>query len=258
MASTLIHEHFPKLYSLLSCDTAHDRIRFYDMLKQVDFNTAENRKSRYSRMSAVEPKKSAVLMCFPINPNIIPSPIRLLVLQKQPKDEKRNANYIYGGQPCFPGGTFDATVDLTLKDTAIRESQEEIGYLHQLSILNESFPEALTGAGLFSVKTFIASFQTTGKPYELQRNEIANAFEIDFKALIDGYEKYGVVTYPGYGDFIGPVFNVTARACPTVDNSDYNNQKYVDLRIWGYTGSIIEKFCRTIEQELAEKWTPKL
>ena len=41
--------------------------------------------------------------------------------------QKRAANIRQGGDICFPGGGFEEGVDDTFKDTALRETQEELG-----------------------------------------------------------------------------------------------------------------------------------
>lgn len=266
---------FPKLCELIETDSAKHRYLFYDKLKTLNLDTPDNRRPRYSTLKThpSQMKKSAVLMCFVTRSCIVPSPIRLLILLKQPKNAKLNSRYLYGGQPCFPGGTFDSKLDDTLLQTAIRETIEELGPVHGLEICNESFPEAVTGAGVFTVKTFIAMFESptavvsssslssslqqpppsppAAPFYQLQVNEIAHAFEIDFAHLLQGYDPNGRITYPGYGDFVGPMFNVTGLTCPTQLNPDPLNQSHVPLGIWGYTASIIERFCRTLEHELS-------
>ncbi|MCP4752950.1 MAG: CoA pyrophosphatase [Proteobacteria bacterium] len=41
--------------------------------------------------------------------------------------EERSAGIVQGGEVCFPGGLFDPKKDKNLKDTAVRETIEEIG-----------------------------------------------------------------------------------------------------------------------------------
>lgn len=41
--------------------------------------------------------------------------------------EQRAASVPQGGEICFPGGEFDAKHDTTLQDTALRETEEELG-----------------------------------------------------------------------------------------------------------------------------------
>ncbi len=41
--------------------------------------------------------------------------------------EQRAAAVPQGGEICFPGGEFDSILDTTLQDTALRETQEELG-----------------------------------------------------------------------------------------------------------------------------------
>ncbi len=41
--------------------------------------------------------------------------------------EKRSEKIRQGGEICFPGGEFDPSIDKSYKDTAIRETHEEVG-----------------------------------------------------------------------------------------------------------------------------------
>jgi 8-oxo-dGTP pyrophosphatase MutT (NUDIX family) len=41
--------------------------------------------------------------------------------------EKRNANIRQGGEICFPGGRYDPRQDSTFRNTALRETSEELG-----------------------------------------------------------------------------------------------------------------------------------
>lgn len=41
--------------------------------------------------------------------------------------EKRSANIRQPGEICFPGGKFDPKIDVSLQETAIRETSEELG-----------------------------------------------------------------------------------------------------------------------------------
>jgi 8-oxo-dGTP pyrophosphatase MutT (NUDIX family) len=250
------HDYFPNLSTLLKNDSIADRELFYSLLSTTDFNTEENRKPRYyvaKQLRDVPVKQSAVLMCFVLHHQVAhPPPIKLLVLEKQPKNTTRNAQYIYGGQPCFPGGTYSHGIDKTLLDTAIRETREEIGPVRNLTVLNETVPTALTGAGVFEVKPFIATFEKYHDDvYTLQQAEIAHAVEIDFKSVLNGYDPQGVIRYPGYGDFKGPLFKISGKTCATTVNRDPSNQQVLELNVWGYTSALIASVCRTLENQLS-------
>ena len=41
--------------------------------------------------------------------------------------ERRKPGIPQGGEVCFPGGTFDSAEDTFFKDTAVRETAEELG-----------------------------------------------------------------------------------------------------------------------------------
>ncbi len=88
----------------------------------------------------------------------------------------------HAGQICFPGGKYDAE-DGSLRQTALRETQEELGIAsHDIQVWGH-LPEYHTVSG-FIITPFVA---TLVPDYRLQltREEVAEAFELSLQPLLE-------------------------------------------------------------------------
>ncbi len=87
------------------------------------------------------------------------------------------------GQIAFPGGAFD-TADKDLRETALRESAEEIGLqAEDIEILGELDDVRTMGSG-YAVSPFVAFF-TWPYPFKINANEIDDLIEVPIPALLD-------------------------------------------------------------------------
>lgn len=78
-----------------------------------------------------------ILNALPVEPGIMDSgdfprsAVLIAFFEKEGKPhlifQKRNSQIRQGGEICFPGGRFDAALDRTVLDTAVRETMEEMG-----------------------------------------------------------------------------------------------------------------------------------
>jgi 8-oxo-dGTP pyrophosphatase MutT (NUDIX family) len=100
------------------------------------------------------------------------------VLLTQRTDHLRD----HGGQISFPGGRVEAE-DTTPVDTALRETEEEIGLARQHVEILGFLPEYRTGTG-FRVIPVVALVQP---PFELRPDpfEVADIFEVPLAFLLD-------------------------------------------------------------------------
>jgi 8-oxo-dGTP pyrophosphatase MutT (NUDIX family) len=74
--------------------------------------------------------------------------------------EKRASNIRQGGEVCFPGGEFDKINDATFLDTAIRETEEEIGVeKSKINIIGAL--DTLVGTMGVTVDSFIATLNVS-------------------------------------------------------------------------------------------------
>lgn len=103
----------------------------------------------------------------------------------------------HGGQVSFPGGRADPG-DQSAIDTALRETEEEIGLSRRHVEVIGSLPDYMTGTG-YQV-TPIAALVTP--PFELRAEpfEVAEIFEVPLAYLMDGaHHQRRTVDLPGGG-----------------------------------------------------------
>ena len=97
--------------------------------------------------------------------------------------ERSDAVNLHKGQVCFPGGTREPS-DSSLLETALRESQEEIGLKPEhVEILGE-LDDELTLTSDYIIRPFVALIPY---PYPLRadRREIKEIFSIPLSVLMD-------------------------------------------------------------------------
>jgi 8-oxo-dGTP pyrophosphatase MutT (NUDIX family) len=102
----------------------------------------------------------------------------LSVLLTQRTDHLRD----HAGQISFPGGRMDLQ-DLSPDDTALRESEEEIGLHRDRVEIIGYLPEYLTVSG-YSVTPVVALVQAQAE-YVLDEFEVADVFEVPLSFLLD-------------------------------------------------------------------------
>lgn len=87
------------------------------------------------------------------------------------------------GQISFPGGRFQES-DFSLKETALREAEEEIGLKREDVILLGELDDAETLVSYFKICPYVAVFTY---PYKLKmnENEVESIFELPLKDFLD-------------------------------------------------------------------------
>jgi len=92
--------------------------------------------------------------------------------------EKRAANIRQGGEICFPGGEFDPVVDSSFKNTAIRETVEELG-VKQEDINIHGILDILVGPMGVTVDSFIGTLSITNiNDLNIDEKEVEKIFTI--------------------------------------------------------------------------------
>lgn len=130
------------------------------------------------------------------------------------------------GQVSFPGGRVEAQ-DLSPTDTALRETEEEIGLARDKVELLGNLPQYRTGTG-FDVTPVVG---LVTPPFELQLDafEVAEAFEVPLSFLLDetNHQRHRV--------------EIRGRL------REYYAMPYGTYFIWGATAGMIvslHRFCR--------------
>ena len=88
----------------------------------------------------------------------------------------------HAGQIAFPGGRRDPE-DPSLVDTALRETEEEIGLPRDRVEVVAQLPEYLTGSGY--LVTPVIGLVRPGFELQLHEGEVAEAFEVPMRFLMD-------------------------------------------------------------------------
>ena len=107
--------------------------------------------------------------------------------------EKRSEKIRQGGEICFPGGEFDPSIDKSYKDTALRETTEEVGidrkYVNIIGIL-----DTLIGPTGITIDSFIGVINDINiMNLSFDKNEVEKIFLIPVSFFINNEpEKYFV------------------------------------------------------------------
>ena len=93
--------------------------------------------------------------------------------------EERNADIVQGSEICFPGGRFDEVKDRSLKETAIRESCEELGISRNKIRVIGKLGTLIAPVGVL-VEAYIGSIKKIGNMNELaiNRAEVEKVFTV--------------------------------------------------------------------------------
>lgn len=139
--------------------------------------------------------------------DLTPSAVLVLVYPREgaaylPFISRTRDSKVHGGEMAFPGGRFEAGVDASLRDTALREAQEEVGVdPAEVTILGQ-LDEIWTITG-YRIRPFVAC--TTRLPsFHPQEEEVHAIYEIPLAHLLDAVHfqesvaKWTSTKYPMY------------------------------------------------------------
>ncbi len=123
------------------------------------------------------------------------------------------------GQVCFPGGMRDAE-DKSLWETALRETQEELGVDPERVTLVRELGQQYTPTG-YRVTPYLARLKNAEEAWKTNPNEIAEVFSVPF-SFFRNRENLKIRTRHLMGhDFLDPLFI------------------YEGHEIWGMTGRVV-------------------
>jgi 8-oxo-dGTP pyrophosphatase MutT (NUDIX family) len=167
-------------------------------------------------------KKAGVLALF--YPSLSKQTMLALILRKTYKG-------VHSAQIGFPGGKFE-DIDISLKATALRETEEEIGVKGNKVLVLKKLTEVYIPPSNFFVQPFLGYTNKTPN-FILQEDEVEELLEVPLKHFMDDTIKSFQYLSTSYANKIEvPVFNL-------------NNQ-----RVWGATAMMLSEIREMLKQLL--------
>jgi len=171
--------------------------------------------------------------------------------------EKRAANIRQGGEICFPGGEFDEAVDESFEQTAIRETEEEIGLAsNKITILGRL--DTLIGPRGVTIDPYIGELQIADlNECIVDETEVEKVFTVPLSYFINNEPaRFKAVSKTEHRFFNED--GIEEQLIPaTQNNSDLT---YLESRrnvlvyktdteiIWGLTARLIYELIRIIRK----------
>jgi coenzyme A diphosphatase NUDT7 len=185
--------------------------------------------------------------------------------------QKRAAGIPQGHEICFPGGRHDDSLDLTFQETAVRETEEELGLSRDKITISGRLDTLVTPRG-FIVETFIGTLAVKDiadlKP-EVQ--EVEEVFTIPVAWFVDNEPEIYFTRVEMQPSQIGPdgkkqiFLPVDELGLPARYGRNREGMKYRvvvyktgNYLIWGMTAAIVYEMIRKIRQAGAKSPAARL
>lgn len=177
--------------------------------------------------------------------------------------EKRSAHISQAGEVCFPGGKFDTEVDKNTKDTAIRETCEELG-TDKSQIKNVKFWGTYIAPMATLIDVYIG-FLSLDNPYSLpiNKSEVEKLLVIPFsyfKNTPPNLYEIDSWSYPYRKSLTQDkltIFPTKELGLPAKYHKPWKGKPrkvYVyptdDVPIWGVTANIIKEFVNQYQEQV--------
>ena len=174
--------------------------------------------------------------------------------------EKRSANIRQGGEICFPGGEYDENSDLSFKETAIRETIEELGIeRNNINIIGEL--GTLIGPMGITLNAFIGELKLNDiNKFNFDKIEVEKIFTIPVSYFHDNLPEVYYVrleVHPYYFDEKGEkviLLPVEELKLPAryANPWGFRKRKILVYKtgeevIWGMTANLIYEFVNKLK-----------
>jgi len=177
------------------------------------------------KLDIPELKKSAILI--PIYPKAKSFQILMTARSKKLNHHR--------GEMSFPGGKFDTLTDITLKDTALRETYEEIGiHKRNIEILGslDDFP-TFTGYTIRPVIGIIKNPEKTD--FKINHNEVSDLIRIPIEFIV----QENLFTEIPFSNKSGKkIFVLSFNYIDPMSKNQFT--------IWGASAHILAKFLKRV------------
>jgi 8-oxo-dGTP pyrophosphatase MutT (NUDIX family) len=173
------------------------------------------------------------------NPDLVPSAVLILLFKKEGKLHvvltKRTEDVKHHkGQISFPGGAVDKT-DETVVDTALRETEEEVGLTRNMVEIIGVLSDFCTPSG-FCI-TPIVGFMSTRPVFILNKSEVSEIFDVPLSFFLD------------------PCNERTERRERFGKMMNLYFYRYGKYEIWGATAEILRTFLSALNTKFKHKKT---
>lgn len=176
--------------------------------------------------------------------------------------EQRTPHITQGGEICFPGGMFEPERDVSMQDTAVRETREELGIVQSSIEVIGNLGSAVSLRGIV-VECFPAMITINSlEDIELDKSEVERVFTLPVawfnENKPDEYEIH-VEMHPRIVDRKGKekiLFPAEELDLPEKYHNSWkvNAQRVIAYStpegvVWGMTASVIEEFLECLNEE---------
>ena len=176
--------------------------------------------------------------------------------------EERNAQIRQGGEVCFPGGMFDEDTDLSPRETALRETTEELGLpSDKIEIIGRL--DTLIAAMGAVIEIFVGMMHADIASLNINRAEVEKVFTIPVSYFMKTEPEIHKVLIRMFSSEIDPVTNEELVYLPVRElglperyldpwgNFKQNVYVYKTAEgiVWGLTARIIMDFVRVLKGE---------
>lgn len=173
--------------------------------------------------------------------------------------EKRAPHIRQGSETCFPGGHFDRAKDKSCLETALRETQEELGIRQQDIQLIGQLDTLVSPRGII-VECFLGLLDLASlDDLVLDREEVAEVFSVPVRWFLGNRPEIyhtRIETQSSYKDDEGrlqvllPVEELGLPGRYKKNRSEWIRKvmvyRYQNQIIWGLTGSVVENLLKTV------------
>lgn len=177
--------------------------------------------------------------------------------------QERNAHIRQGGEVCFPGGMFDKNTDLSPRETALRETSEELGVSRDTLEVIGCLDTYVAAMGAV-IDIFVGIMNTGISSLEINRNEVEKVFTIPVSYFLSTAPEIHKVLIRMFSSETDPVTGEEIVYLPVrelglperyIDSwGRFTENVYVyktaDGIVWGLTAEIIIDFIRLLKSGL--------
>jgi 8-oxo-dGTP pyrophosphatase MutT (NUDIX family) len=176
--------------------------------------------------------------------------------------EERNARIRQGGEVCFPGGMFDEGTDLSPRETALRETTEELGIPpDKIEIVGRL--DTLVAAMGAVIEIFVGVMHADIESLKINRDEVEKVFTIPVSYFMTTEPEIHKVLIRMFSSEIDPVTDEEIVYLPVRELGlperyldpwgNFKQNVYVfktsEGIVWGLTARIIMDFIRVLKGE---------